>query len=192
MKISGIYQIQSKCKPERIYIGSAVNIKKRWGQHLWHLKRNLHHTSKLQRHFNKYGKGDLVFTLLMGCEVDELLPKEQFFLDSLRPWFNTCKMAGGTTGRKFSKETLKFFSKLHKGQRNRKGVTLTEEHKRRISESMKGERNPMFGKPSPKKDKKGHPNPNKGKTGVYSEETLERMRIANKRAWEIRKQNKAA
>jgi len=28
MKISGIYKIQSKVKPERIYIGSAVNISK--------------------------------------------------------------------------------------------------------------------------------------------------------------------
>ena len=26
MKISGIYKIESKIKPERIYIGSAVNI----------------------------------------------------------------------------------------------------------------------------------------------------------------------
>jgi hypothetical protein len=33
-KISSIYQIQSKIKPERIYIGSAVNIKHRWGIHL--------------------------------------------------------------------------------------------------------------------------------------------------------------
>jgi hypothetical protein len=28
-KISGIYKIQSKIKPERIYIGSAVNLQKR-------------------------------------------------------------------------------------------------------------------------------------------------------------------
>lgn len=30
MNISGIYQIQSKCKPKRIYIGSGVNIQRRW------------------------------------------------------------------------------------------------------------------------------------------------------------------
>ncbi len=28
--ISGVYKIQSKIKPERIYIGSSVNINSRW------------------------------------------------------------------------------------------------------------------------------------------------------------------
>lgn len=52
---SGIYQIQSKIKPERIYIGSTINVKKRESIHLGNLKRNKHHSHKLQRHYNKFG-----------------------------------------------------------------------------------------------------------------------------------------
>ena len=42
MKITGIYKIESKLKPERIYIGSAVNISKRWLLHLSRLRRDKH------------------------------------------------------------------------------------------------------------------------------------------------------
>lgn len=56
MKISGIYKIQSKVKPERIYIGSAVNIRHRRNQHFSSLSLNNHHNKKLQYHYNKYGK----------------------------------------------------------------------------------------------------------------------------------------
>lgn len=54
-KISSIYQIQSKRKPERIYIGSAVNIKHRWGIHLSDLKLNKHHSIKTQEIANILG-----------------------------------------------------------------------------------------------------------------------------------------
>ena len=33
-RITGIYKIQSIIKPERIYIGSAVYVDKRWKEHL--------------------------------------------------------------------------------------------------------------------------------------------------------------
>jgi group I intron endonuclease len=193
MAVSGIYKIQSKCKPERIYIGSAVSIRKRWNAHKWHLRNNLHHCSKLQRHYNKYGFADLKFSVIVGCDEEDLLRLEQFYLDAYSPFFNTCKTAGNKLGVEVTKETRRKLSELKKGIPVRpKGSKLTEEHKRRIAESMRGKRNPMYGKPSPKKGKKGHPNPNKGKKGIYSEETLAKMRIANKRAWKIRKQNKAA
>jgi group I intron endonuclease len=193
MRVSGIYKIQSKCKPERIYVGSAVNIRSRWSQHKWYLRRNKHHTSKLQRHYNKYGESDLMFTVLITCEVDELLNHEQFFLDSLSPWFNTCKIAGSTIGFKASDETKAKLSKLKKGIPVRPaGSKLTEEHKRKISEAQMGEKNSMYGTISPIRGKKMPPNKWKGKHGRYSEETLAKMRISNKRAWEIRKQNKNA
>ena len=38
MAVSGIYKIESKIKPERCYIGSAVNINRRWNVHLRALK----------------------------------------------------------------------------------------------------------------------------------------------------------
>jgi len=51
---SGIYQIQSKIKPERIYIGSAINISERWDKHLRDLSKNRHHSDKLQNQVKKH------------------------------------------------------------------------------------------------------------------------------------------
>jgi len=183
MKISGIYKIQSVIKSERIYIGSAVNIQKRWNAHLWHLRNNKHHTSKLQRHFNKYGESDLMFSILTICLIKELINTEQFYLDSHKTYFNTCKVAGSTLGIKASSETIAKLRITAKGNKGRKGISLTKEHKRKISTSMMGEKNPMYGKPSPMKGKKGHPSPTKGMKGIYSEETLAKMRISSQKAW---------
>lgn len=105
MKISGIYKIESKINPERIYIGSAVNMQQRKCTHFCLLRNNKHANIKLQSHFNKYGESDLVFSVLLGCEKNELLANEQFFIDSISPFFNICKIAGNTLGRKWSIET---------------------------------------------------------------------------------------
>ena len=179
-KISGIYKIQSKKKPERIYIGSSVDIKKRWSAHRRDLIRNKHVNAKLQHHADKYGVDDLQFAIIVCCGKDEIVAYEQFYIDALDPWFNICPTADSPRG------------VPHMSRRGKptwvKGLKLTEEHKRKISEAMRGEKNHQYGKPSPRKGKKGYPNPNKGKKGIYSEETLEKMRKSNKHAWEVRRQ----
>ena len=76
MKISGIYKIESKIKPERIYIGSAVNISRRWNWHYGALRNGRHHSLKLQRHYDKYGESDLQFIILLGCEKEDLIKIE--------------------------------------------------------------------------------------------------------------------
>ncbi len=105
MKISGIYKIQSLIKPEKVYIGSAINIHIRWNSHLNSLKKNEHHSSKLQHHFNKYGKNDLIFSILIGCAKEDLISTEQFFLDSYKPWFNVKQIADHYIGLSRSEET---------------------------------------------------------------------------------------
>jgi group I intron endonuclease len=107
MKTTGIYKIQSVIKPERVYVGSAVNIGHRWTNHLADLRKNKHASIKLQRHFNKYGEIDLQFSVLLGCEKEDLLKVEQYFIDSYNPYFNTCKIAGSSLGVKHSEETRK-------------------------------------------------------------------------------------
>ena len=108
----GIYKIQSFIKPNRIYIGSAVNITERWRHHLNDLKLSKHHSLKLQRHYNKYGQSDLYFSILIECEKEELINIEQSFLDSYKPYFNICKIAGNTLGFRHSKES-KFKMSIH-------------------------------------------------------------------------------
>jgi group I intron endonuclease len=111
-----IYKIQSQLHPERCYIGSAVNISNRKYEHLKKLRRNKHHSIKLQNHYNKHGESDLIFTVLLGCDKEDLIIYEQYFIDALSPWFNICKKAGNTLGIKgvWSEETKKRFSEYRK------------------------------------------------------------------------------
>lgn len=151
MNIPGIYKIESKVHPERIYIGSAINIEERWRLHIYFLKRNKHHSSKLQRHYNKYGKIDLRFSILLGCDKDDLLINEQFFLDSLNPYFNVCKIAGSRLGIKSSEETKQKIRSFNLGKvmpdeiklkikKSMIGRVITDEHKKKIKERLTGKR----------------------------------------------------
>lgn len=117
MNITGIYKIQSKIKPERIYIGSAINIKSRWSYHLSCLKRNVHHSKKLQRHYNKYGKDDLMFEIITQCDKDNVIAMEQFYIDAFNLYFNNCKIAGSLLGYRFSEDAKKKMSERMKGNR---------------------------------------------------------------------------
>lgn len=128
MKISGIYKIESKLKPERIYIGSTININIRWNKHLTDLKKNRHHSIKLQNHYNKYGESDLRFSILVECEKENLLKIEQEFIDSYKPYLNICPIAGNCTGiHRSEKEKQKCRSYRH-----------TKEARRKISEAGMG------------------------------------------------------
>jgi len=139
MNISGIYQIRSKFKPERVYIGSAKNISKRWECHLRELRKNKHHSKQLQYHFNKYGESDLQFSILLGCNKEDLLKTEQYFLDFYNPFFNTYKTAGSPKGYTHTKETLKKISEAQMGKKNPNyGKKFSDEHRRKISEGRKG------------------------------------------------------
>lgn len=198
--MSGIYQIQSKKKPERIYIGSAINIHVRWMSHLKGLRKNKHHSKTLQRHFNKYGEADLQFSVLAGCDKEDLIRHEQYFLDAYRPYFNTLLVAGSVLGLKHSDETKRKISELQKGKKRgkrpnwnyppwNKGKKATPEAIKNQSESHKGKKMPeeqrlkMLGRKTPEATlikMKGKIPWNKGKVGIYSEETKLKMSNAKK------------
>lgn len=211
MRISGIYKIQSKCKPERIYVGSSKNVKERWNEHSRFLRNNNHHSHKLQRHFNKYGANDLMFIIIEPCLTEFLIIREQFYMDRLNPYFNECLIAGSTLGFKhspltieemkknrkgklswrrgkhgiYSEDTLKKMSQSHMGNKSNRGRKLTEEHKNNISKGQMGNQRAKGYKQTEEHKRKAA----RFRTGrKASEET----RIKMKRAWEIRKQNKAA
>lgn len=168
-KVSGIYQIQSKIHPERIYIGSAVDIDKRWKEHICRLKRGVHHSHKLQRYYNKY-QDVLEFSIIFVCLKTELIEYEQKFIDKLNPYFNECKVAGSTLGREVSDKTRMKMSIARKGkntywmnnrvvsditrQKMREshlgikpwntGITLSEEHCQKMSDAKLGKKRKPF------------------------------------------------
>jgi group I intron endonuclease len=92
--MTSIYKIQSICKPDRIYIGSAVKTSRRWTKHLYQLRHGLHN-SKIQRHYDKYGESDLHFSIIISdCKIEDLLFLEQIFIDRMNPYFNASPKSG--------------------------------------------------------------------------------------------------
>ena len=101
---SGIYEILNTLNNFR-YVGSTVNLNKRFGEHKYLLRNNRHHSYKLQVAWDKYGEKHFKFKVLEYCEPikDTLLSLEQKYLD-LQPEYNVCQEARNTTGVVFSEE----------------------------------------------------------------------------------------
>lgn len=137
---SGVYKIQSISHPERCYIGSAVKFKRRKRDHFYKLSKNKHDSPKLQNHYNKYGKDDLVFSVLIECPREKVVIKEQCFMNIYKPWFNISPTATSSQGIRRSDEFRRKVSEI------KSGVALSEIHKARIGKAQEGENNSFFWK----------------------------------------------
>ena len=133
--MQGIYRIT--CYYSGLsYIGSAVDIRVRWGAHRRALRRNRHHSIHLQNAWNKYGESAFEFLLIEIVEnKEELLSREQWWLDRLDTYkngYNCTPLAGSHLGRKASDESRKKMSLAQLGKKR------SPEHCRRISEGRLG------------------------------------------------------
>jgi group I intron endonuclease len=124
---TGIYKILNTVN-NKVYIGSATHIEKRWRDHKWYLNHNIHHNSHLQSAWNKYGIKVFEFSILLECSIDELLDKEKEY--TLK--YNSLDNNYGYN----VNEPRKIFL-------NRK---CSQEIKELASKRMLGENNPMYGK----------------------------------------------
>lgn len=133
--VSGIYVIRNK-KNNKVYIGSSFDIRKRTNAHKNDLRKGKHHNKYLQNSWNKYGERSFEFKILERCEIDMLLEREQFWINSIgneltyniaqntsAPMLGLkhtaetlARMAKSQTGRKHSLETL---AKMSIAQKNR-------------------------------------------------------------------------
>lgn len=197
MEGSGVYKIQSIIHPERCYIGSTLNFKKRWRKHLLDLQKNIHNP-KLQNHFNKYGVSDLVFIIVEPCLSEFLVLREQYYIDLYKPWFNIRKVAESNLGihpseesrkrmsaahiglniwlkgKKLSKQHCDRLSKSHMGRMpTNKGVKVSELTLKKMSESKMGEKNSFYNK-------------------RHSADSKKKQSESCKKAWVLRKMKKSA
>lgn len=170
--ISGIYKIQSKSKPERIYIGSAINFKIRFNNHKSTLKNNIHRSIKLQRHYNKYGSDDLIYSILEYCDKCDLIKREQFYINLFNPWFNICKIAGSNIGYKHSKETRKKIGDANRNNRRNIGRIATIATRKKMSDAIKTKWQDREYRDKIIKANKNQIPWHKGRRGVYSEEVI--------------------
>jgi group I intron endonuclease len=119
-KLRGVYAIENT-ETSSCYIGSSVDIEKRFAQHQSRLRNRKHCNKHLQRAFDKYG--ETAFSLRVLEKTAEHLQREQHFINTLKPAYNMAPVAGSLAGYKHSKETLE-----------------------RMSAAKRGAKHPMFGK----------------------------------------------
>ena len=128
---TGIYKITNTVN-NHCYIGSAVNIKKRWSLHKSDLTKQKHHSAHLQNAWNLYGSDAFQFSILLYCDKKDLLFFEQRAIDTFKPEYNICPVAGSQLGCVRSAETRAKISQ------SKNGKQLSEEVKQKISQSLKG------------------------------------------------------
>jgi len=150
----GIYAIRNLVN-EKQYIGSSVNIEKRWKDHIRQLRHHKHDNRHLQRAWDKYSEAAFQIEVLIETTKDRLLWWEQWCLDYLSPAYNIAPHAASVLGIKHTPEVCAQISArmigntCARGHRLsikdkakisavHKGKTLTDEHKAKLLEANKG------------------------------------------------------
>lgn len=113
-----VYKILNKVNG-KFYIGSSINLGKRWKAHIDELNRNVHDNTYLQNSWNKYHKDNFEFYILeiryQGDNYkkykDIIKQREQYYIDTLKPYkrdigYNICKKTVGS-GRILSVDMIK-------------------------------------------------------------------------------------
>lgn len=97
---SGIYRITCTAN-KKIYIGSSINLRHRYQEHLSGFRRNAHENPKLQHAWNKYGPDAFIFEIIEFVEPEMVIEREQYWIDTLNPLgkngFNIAPIAGTCT-----------------------------------------------------------------------------------------------
>lgn len=80
--MQGIYSI--RCVYENnVYIGSSVDINRRWKEHISKLNKGTHSNKRLQEDWDAYGDESFIFEILE--ETTNLIESEQKYIDSFWP-----------------------------------------------------------------------------------------------------------
>lgn len=133
---SGIYALVNKETGMR-YIGQSVDLDKRKTTHFWELKNGRHKNSHLQRAWNKGERFE--FLVIEKCAPEKCNEREVYWINhynSIKNGYNQCEGGGTTTGYRFTEEQKKKISKSRKGQkRKREDVERGKETLRKHLES---------------------------------------------------------
>lgn len=130
------YVYMIKCTVNnKVYIGQTKNLESRIKNHKNRLSRDRHESEELQNDYNKYGSRCFKYRLLERCNWKDALIRETYWIDYY----------GGIN----SNNTYNRMNHLYKSDKSKQLIsknhvkTLTEQHKKRISESAKN--NPNYG-----------------------------------------------
>lgn len=108
MNKSGIYEILNTVTGKR-YVGSAVNVRRRFAEHRKGLRSGNHHSAKLQHSWGKHGELAFKFEILEAVlDKSQLVSREQRWIDAFQSagngGYNIASKAGSNLGMKCSDE----------------------------------------------------------------------------------------
>ena len=117
-KIIGVYKITNTVTGD-FYVGSSKNVKHRWIEHkckcIWNRRQN----NQMYLDMQKYGTDKFDFEILAEVEVTHLKEKEQWFIEKLKPTYNSIRANGWDferykkTQKKYNKEYQnKYYNQL--------------------------------------------------------------------------------
>jgi group I intron endonuclease len=139
-KIISIYKIQCN-STQKVYIGSSYNTNTRWICHRCLLRKNKHHSSRLQKSWNKYGENNFSFDIIEILPTsDFLIEREQFWIDyydSYNLGFNGRPKAENNHHHVWTDEQRAAQSKRMTGRK----INMTQEQKHLRSMQFRGENN---------------------------------------------------
>lgn len=81
--LCGVYCIENINNGKK-YIGSSIDIHKRWKSHVYELNNNKHHSFHLQRAWKKHGENSFDFYIIELCNKTDLLKTEQKYIDRFK------------------------------------------------------------------------------------------------------------
>lgn len=151
--LSGIYAVLNLLNGKR-YIGSAVNLERRWRCHFCALRRGNHHNIHLQRAFRKYGEaafGWIVLEYVGDLETLELRENLYLGIFPSKLKYNMCPAAGSSLGRECTEETRRKMRNAKMGERNHMHGKCHSDETRQLQRDVHkgkgcGEQNPFYGK----------------------------------------------
>jgi group I intron endonuclease len=92
----------------------------------------------------KHGYSNFNLEILEYCDSKNLIVREQYYIDLLKPEYNILKKAGSLLGFKHREETIAKMSISKAGEKNPMFGIIGEKHP---MFGKTGEKHPMYGKP---------------------------------------------
>lgn len=147
---SGIYLLTNLLNKDK-YVGQSIDLGKRFTKYLTLSYLKNRNTLVISRALTKYGYANFSISILEYCNKDILNEREQYYMDSIKPVYNTLKIAGSSSGYKHSQESKDKRSLSLKGKytgtdSSLYGKTHTEQTKELMSSMRKGQDNYFYGK----------------------------------------------
>jgi len=127
-------------------VGSARNLSRRLSIYysLLSIQKILNRSkSRILGALLKYGYSKFTLEILEYCDFKDLIKREQYYINLLKPEYNIMKIAGSRLGSGHTEETRAKMSILRTGKKH------SEETKAKMSSARSKEKNPMFRIPRP-------------------------------------------